>query len=126
MNRSEHVMEDAGFSYTERASFDSSGHTRRNRTFFNLYGVAEIIKLCDTAMSDDPSTSTQLEQINERTHIQFRTTFRPDCSLRISLDGPATEAVLETGSLFYKNFKSMCERKNMRNARFNIDILLLH
>lgn len=48
-----------------------------------------------------------------------------DCSFKIAGDGPETEAVLETGRMFYDKFKAMCENENMQNVRYHIDVLLL-
>lgn len=85
-----HFLEDAVLSESQPAKIKIYGSTRRNRPFLSPFGVAETIKVCDKAMFHDPSISTQLEKINERSHSQFPATVTQDCSVNISLDGTAT------------------------------------
>lgn len=121
----EEFLKDSGLSESQQKRFAEYGHARRNRHFYMQFMCASIIQLCETVLEDDEGLLHELSELTEDVGSQDPAKIPIDCKIELDCNGGCTQAVYETGCLFYDQFQRIASNAQSRNAQFHIGTVLI-
>lgn len=107
----EDFLADSGLSASQADNFDEYQHARRNRNIFYNIAAPSVIQVSETVLMEDNTLLSAVNIAMRSTHSTYMARLPENCSIEVDCDGPATEAMLDIGTLLYDRLMLVSESR---------------